>query len=1176
MFSLYDCNSVILCSIVLIKQCPRQYLNEFAKKLVSQGRKPELLDIFVGMTALSEVMGSRVMTVDSEIAGYLTSREWKKHFLLWCTATPGSIEYKERIIAMESVRDVYHDTTITEEHLTPQLLYHINILTLLANCNLGPKLHAIYPVQDILSGIMDPITIFPVKKALGNLLIEVLKSSRDHVEKIDLFWLLLEQFSLELEQLPTEMFNLSRNQILRIQKGEWVKIAVIIIATFFEHFDLLHFIDSQHKQHQPNGGGNGSPISGKFSSSYSFKDHDNDNDGLPQQNVIMTIERLHRALKQLLDRYATKLGGPLSEEVKIAVNELHRHIDIDGGHGQGNGEHVPTALHEHDTKIQTVRMRNQRNSVVYADVQQAYYRTQFKQFLIEIKPISTTTRDEIITIFKKLPSIHDNELPSTRSTTSTSILDSIGDVRLEPLIKKLSNHFRGSIKRNSLNRSIEEEKVETCMWYLKAMRYLFEDALHVTFEDMNNVDVGTFMDTVEADRLRNIYNDQGVTYLCLDLMAIGVEHDLAIEAMKLLVVMLFKCGGCIEIQTTIHNYLIETDSRLLFEFIKDMIESVKSYCNKELEVLTNTTTTTISIHYKHNNIINKQKEIVLPEDILVFTFLQSICEGSFMKNREQIREQIGNSKIINIIEILASLIGIMSRIESYLTHSLTVTVLKTVLRLVQGPCIGNQDQFILHTELLISLNRMIRSARPISGLQVLSTYSTTNTTINNNKQLECFKECIVDLLRGIIEGQSKSSLSFDRVNTTIDFSVLQLLMIPIEKEILDSLLGSNSLTNLQAKYLALSESMKKSFIGDHTTSTQKVTSSNNTEETLKEDIASVEIQWNSQVHVVYFPIPQIVKDLSNESKERIINKDEDFPSKELKLIDFINNIKILYRESLHQQYLKTNYKLSNLWTFKYYLIRLMFANAIVMNVLIVAYYGTSYHADHYYGGSNHHSHTVETDDHAAVATDDHHRILAGTSTSSATYGLHDHLYVPHKIETVLTWLNIVHLGFAIITFAIFCLVRIPVTFATEYEKHKTYISAIVNTVLDPLPVWYFVYCVFTFLGLEVHHFFVSALLLDWIAIDSTSQDLLKAIKHPAKQLIATLVIILITQNIFAGIMFIYFRHEVKTVQIRDMWDALKLCISYGFRGEYGIDYEMSPTLGIRMVYDVIFFIVVSM
>ena len=1119
--------------IALIKQCSRRYLSDFAQKIVSKGRKPEYLDLFVGMTELSKIMGSHVLVVETEISTFLTGREWKKHILLWC-ASSGTREYEERKLAMYNVRtSIQSDMIVSDEHLTPELRYHISILILLASCNLGPKLQAIYPVQDILTGIMDNTTIFPVKKRLAQLLIEVLKSSTN-IEKLDMFWQLLDRIALEMETLHSEMFNINNNlmnnqQLIRIQKGEWLEISSRIISTFFLDFDLQHFIDRYQQEKSSN-----NTITGNTSGNDSY----NNNKYQPDANH--TIERLHQAIRNMIDEHATLLGTAITEELIFSATVLHYLIEPE--------IRDYDAMENNDIKLKASRVQHQRNSLVFADMQQVYFRNQFKVFLQHIKAASSTAREEIIDIFKNIPSVHDP-------------IDA--NVRFEPLIKKLTTHFRSSIKRSPLSRSIHEGSVETCAWFLKAMRHLIEDALHVTFEQLDDIDIGSIIESSEVERLRVVFNEQGVTYLCLDLIAVGVEHSIYIESIKLLIMMLLKSGGSPQIQKSIYLYLYETDSILFFEHIKDMIESIKTWCNKESESnsITTTSTTNLQLLTSSNNYISP-----IPEDIIVLHLLQGICEGSYKDNRNQLREQTGNSKLVNLLEALASLVGILSRVDSFIYGHITIKVLKTVLRLVQGPCKGNQEQFVLHTELLISLNRIIRAVRP--------NMRNVSTVMNNN--FELLKESVVDVLRGMIEGQAKTSLSCDRVATTIDFNVLQVLVNGniAEKEFLETIRGPQAMSAAQAKYLVLTETMRKTNTSSGNTHSDDTVS---LDDSHRNDISSVEVQWNNQIHIVHFPVPQLFKDLSTESKDTLITHDQDFASRELKLIDFIIKIKLLYKESKHQQFLKY-YGLNDLWTIKYYLTRLMFINAVVMNCLIVSYYGTTYHSKAYYGGTVHPiHHDTATDDHSTTTTtDDHHRYLAASGSSgSATFGIHDHLFAPNHIKYVLTWLNIIQLVFAGIIVGIYCLVQLPITFTSEYEKYHNYVTSFIVTLMDPMPIWYCAYFVFTFLGLEIHHFFLSALLLDWIIIDSTTQDLLLAVRYPARQLIATLVIILIMQNIFAGIMFVLYRHDVITVPIRDMWDALKLCISYGFRGEYGIDHEMEPTLGVRMVLDMTFYFIVS-
>ena len=38
-------------------------------------------------------------------------------------------------------------------------------------------------------------------------------------------------------------------------------------------------------------------------------------------------------------------------------------------------------------------------------------------------------------------------------------------------------------------------------------------------------------------------------------------------------------------------------------------------------------------------------------------------------------------------------------------------VMKTILVLLQGPCWMSQEYFVLHTDILVALNRIMRSAR---------------------------------------------------------------------------------------------------------------------------------------------------------------------------------------------------------------------------------------------------------------------------------------------------------------------------------------------------------------------------------------------------------------------------------------------------------------------------------
>jgi hypothetical protein len=1101
----------------LIKKCPRNYLGDFAQKILNDGRKPEYLDIFVGMIENSNLFGSRVLSIEAEICSYLTSREWKKAILLWC-GPKDSDEYFERRLEMERCTQAY-DGMVLEDELSPSLRYHIRVLTILANCNLGPRIFALYPLADVLSGILDKVTIFPVKIELSRLLVCMLKISIDRAERSDSFWDLIDVIIHYFDALPNEFVALSKSPKERIQKGEWIGQCANIASAFFEKFEVDAFSVEVKVER-----------SGKYSA----------------VDPRITMQKLYKSIRNLVDYHAGKLGSALTNELIYASNMINRQLDIDSQYGgeQDLGEQQSDLA---GNKLQTLRAQHQRASVVYADVQQDLYRKQFSTFLSLLKTESKNSKEEIVSFFKSIPRVND---------------PMVSDVRFEPLVKKLTTHFRSMIHKSPFNRSLDDDSIETCGWILKAFRYMVESELHFTCDDIHDVDHLTTSESAELNSLRKIFNENGVINLCMDLIAVGIDHTIYIEAIKLLIALLYNGGGNIQLQQTIYRYLVATDSYQFFDLVKEMLENLKAWSAKENE----------HINYGHYP-IEKSAIYKIPDDFIVLYLLQSFCEGSFIPIRDQIREQRGNSKLVNILDLLASYVGVLSRTENICNAYLATTVLTTILRLVQGPSKGNQDQFVLHTELLISLNRVIRDTRPKA-----------QRSSNDLKDFqEKLKESIVDVLRGILEGHYETSLVYDRVSTTIDINVLHLLIFPQSESLLlnnnpkslqeetqsvTQVKHSNILTGSQAKYLVLIKHMSKA-IDEGFQGEERINS-------LKQNITSVEVVFEQQVHIVYFHIPDFIRDISMESKNKVIDivNDNTTGSRELKLADFIQQCKKLYRESVHQQFLK-RYGLAQLWAVKYGLSRFMFVNAFVINIILLLYYGTEFHG--HYDYAQHAGHSSSKSYASIDITDDNHtgRRLAAASGSSSPNDVHDKLYIPELEAHVVLGLTALQSFCALATVVIYAIVQIPIRYSTNIETIQQPFLAGFLSLLDPLILWYSGYFAVTVLAIKVNPLFVTVLLLDWIVLDNTSQDLLNAIFVPARQLLATLVMILITLNIFAFVVFVLYRHDVVTVPVHNIWEALKLSISYGFRGEYGVDHEMSPSTGLRMFLDVSFYFFVS-
>ena len=171
--------------------------------------------------------------------------------------------------------------------------------------------------------------------------------------------------------------------------------------------------------------------------------------------------------------------------------------------------------------------RTQRASVTLADVQQLQLRHKFADFTQILQETDLVTHDESIDFFLSLPKIADG---------------GEFDVRVEPFLAKLMNHMRGYIKSTHQSRILTGNS-EECAWILRTLRRLFEKILGISVEFTIDVDLNATVDTEESEIWRDILSDCGLIHFCVDLIAVGIDPILTLEACNLLVVLLSKHGG---------------------------------------------------------------------------------------------------------------------------------------------------------------------------------------------------------------------------------------------------------------------------------------------------------------------------------------------------------------------------------------------------------------------------------------------------------------------------------------------------------------------------------------------------------------------------------------------------------------------------------------------------------
>ena len=817
----------------LMKQCPKTMLSDLMKKIVSKGRKPEYLDLLVGMTEIIDDGDSGVIALRNEISRSVTNRDRVKFLIEWCDP-PGTPGYEERKAAMAPFAG--KNKIFSREDLPMQLQYHI------------------------IAAILDVDTIFNVRRCLGVLLEELVENRIDGIESSECIWEFLKYCEKMFDDMLTDLPTLlSRDQfLLRFQNAEWIKTILMIIVHFFDNFDFLVFRETA------------------FDSDSAFKVTESS-----EEDIQLVIFNLHHSIKSIRESHGRLLGSKLTSTFEEALMSLS-HLIV-----QVNTEKVSAPQGRRSSLVGARRgdMGQGRNRA--DELHEAFYRKQYLTFLSSLRDDHSVHNNQAMKIFEKLPSVKD----SVES-----------DVRLEYFLIKISSHIRSRFNSSGAVKSLDSGVVTVAKWVLDTWTHLIQKEIgQISLNDL--ADPQKVVVLPQYTRFQEILNSCGATVLCLDLIAVNVDHALVNGALKLLVVLLSGSGGNVTVQQTIYEFLFETDSVTFFEEIKDLLEQQMMWCQRKSEMKS-----------------SSENADEMPESILCLKVLSAMCDNCCMNNKNVVREQSGNSRVVNLLDSLASYVDLLSRLEDHSCIKICARVLHTILCVVQGPCKGNQEHFVLHTNLLSALNRIMRLSQ--SSIQLRSHEWASD--------VEMLKVLAFDLLHACIEGQHAGSVVLERIQVAMELNVLNVLIIPSEVDEFGDVIELSELSDLQATYLV--------FLQNLSNCNDSVEIPLNAQCKIQSDVARIEVVWNKEVAVHYFNIPPIALDITGHSKEHLVEH-VDLSSQEAKLKDFLKRAKDLYSEAVHFQHLKS-WGFIEIWNFKHKLFWIMLSNVLVMNVLMLTYYKT--------------------------------------------------------------------------------------------------------------------------------------------------------------------------------------------------------------------------------------------
>jgi hypothetical protein len=1018
----------------LMRSCPRELIEEYSERVCKQGRRPQYLAILGSVTHVRE---KNILENQYEIVKHLMAPGRMKKMIRYCVEKSHP-EYQERA---ELMKPYLGKGDVMINDLPPELSYHIEILRVLAGCTVGrinittveAKVQSVYSYKGMLETLLDTETLDVVKTSVGLLFFNAMIEVEILVGGLaidPLVW----QFISESEHIFTQ----ASTQLKSIEENGWetsgasrqfieysIVCAMILSGYFIKYFDLSNFetfaredkptITMEEVQQTI------TAVFEKLYVIYGMKCH-----------ALTTIQKMY--ISQALDsmrRYSPSLTtqypeieviypnlylGQEGEEEEQQEEEEEELSGGPGGGGAGGGGGIELLMAQPEESPDVIVGRK------------------FGEFLHALE-----TDEEFMTSLQK-----ENNTFVEYISNLPFVADNVqSDIRYEPLIKKLVMHVRDRLETVPTEKRLDARCTQTTIWIIRSFRSMIENKWGMTIDERDE-DGGEEEDIASAPIVHAL-NSCGTTALCLDLISIGIDSSLMLECVRLCVAMLFKEGGNLSVQQTIYNYLQTTKSDLFFQQL-----------HKSFQTL-------ISWHKWHEIIILKDdQEVDLPEDIILVRFLQLLCEGHYQPNQDIMREQPSNSISINLLDDYVAYLNCLSRLPCRTSTEAAIKISATILEVIQGPCEANQEHFVLQTELIETLNRIIRAK--------------TTRDCREDAEVE-LKKTAIDILQGILEGQGGNAVVYDRVLSVVHLDAIQMmcypdrgaggLINPEDEE--EEAVESPDVVILRVECLVLLQMLcdyRPSLREELELDSKKLNSSG-----AGASVASVEILWRGELQRRFFHLPAICTDLAKASKDALV-EDVDRKNQESKLLDFLARSRELYREIKHQQVLK-EYKLSGVFSRsnqdRATWISLFLA--VIINAILVFFF----------------------------------RLENGEP------------YLNNSVQVVVNVLNIIQIAFSSFTLILFLVVRVPVQYQSNRAKGMDQIRTILHTCSDPMTVYYFFYLLCSIMGYNVSYLFLTVLLLDILVKNATARDILMAVVYPRKQLALAYLLMLFVVYIFAFI-----------------------------------------------------------
>lgn len=483
-------------NIPLMKLCPKKYIAEFVDKILNVGK-------FYQYLVLLAAVSPNVLEKQYEVIRQLSNPLHVKEILSYFVPLSSPVYQKKQKLMFTYLTK----KDLPLEELPAELAYHVELLRVFAGCTIGranmnsveAKVQSLFNYRDVVMGILDPNALLIVKirmlQFFYNAMIDVeMKLPNLGISKC--IWLFVES--------TQEVFSTVKDLLRAIEKSGWespaahrqkVEYAVLCAKTiwcFFEaYFDKSVF--KLQVQTASVGGFERCTLRENQIQDLIHNVFGKAREVYEMQSPLLSKEH-HGYFFGALVAINTKLATPIVAEVK----NLHEIALVHSGEAELRSQtSIPGRFNE------------------------------FKKSIREDDRVAERVVDEQNHFLEKL-----EKMPLSSELTES-------DVRVDALFGKLVAHIRSSIHFTVIDSkiiaNIDSQRTKTAIWIIKSWRLLIERKWGMTIYERDD-DGGEEQDDACHD-IMVMLNDCGATILCFDLIVGGIDNELQMEAINLLVGM---------------------------------------------------------------------------------------------------------------------------------------------------------------------------------------------------------------------------------------------------------------------------------------------------------------------------------------------------------------------------------------------------------------------------------------------------------------------------------------------------------------------------------------------------------------------------------------------------------------------------------------------------------------